>query len=98
MDACALIGDELTAAGFRLAGFDVYVPAPEEATTCFEKLLEKMELLIITAEIAQTIPDELLHQAAIHSQPLILVIPDVRGRTQPTDLAADLRQQLGMAE
>lgn len=98
MSACAFIGDEVTAAGFRLAGFSVYVPAPEAVTTLFEQLNEEMELVIITAEMAQTIPDRLLRRAFVRGNPLLLVIPDVRNRAQPVDVAEELRQQLGMSE
>ena len=98
MEACAFIGDEVTAAGFRLAGFEVYIPAAEEVTGVLVKLSEEMELVIITAEMAQAIPDQFLHQAIVRGRPLILVIPDIRRRLQPVDLSAGLRQQLGMSE
>lgn len=98
METCAFIGDEVTAAGFRLAGFDVYIPAAEEVTGVLVKLSEEMELVIITAEMAQAIPDQLLHQAIVRGRPLILVIPDIRQRFQPVDLTSELRQQLGMSE
>ena len=98
MEACAFIGDEVTAVGFRLAGFEVYIPAAEEVTGVLVKLSEEMELVIITAEMAQAVPNEQLHQAIIRGRPLILVIPDIRQRLQPVDLASELRQQLGMSE
>ncbi len=98
MPGCAFIGDEVTAAGFRLAGFSVYTPAPEAITTLFDQLSEEMELLIITAEMAHSIPEKLLRRTFDRGNPLLLVIPDIRNRAQPIDLAAELRQQLGMSE
>ena len=34
MTFCAFIGDEVSAAGFRLAGVDVHVPGPERRRIC----------------------------------------------------------------
>lgn len=98
MTPCAFMGDEVSAAGFRLAGIDVHVPGPGNATGLFRRLLAESELVLITAETAGLVPEEELRRARINGAPPVLVIPDVRGRVQSPDLASLLRRQLGMAE
>ena len=98
MTLCAFVGGEVTAAGFRLAGVDVHVPEPAAAPGLFRRLSQEVELILITAEAAAWLPGEDLRRTLIAERPLVLVIPDVRGRARPSDLGAALRRQLGMAE
>jgi len=99
MSACALLADEVTAAGFRLAGVEVHVPeAPAELAQRFEELCAETPLLLITAELAAQLPAGLLRRRQRLPQPLLLVIPDAQGRREPEELGASLRRQLGMAE
>lgn len=98
MAACAFIGDEVSAAGFRLAGVDVHVPAVEQAADLFRRLMGESQLILITAEVAGWLPDDLVARTLRANRPLILVIPDIRGRVEPTDLSSLLRHLLGMAE
>jgi vacuolar-type H+-ATPase subunit F/Vma7 len=98
MSLCVLIGDEVTAAGFRLAGVDVHVPEPASAPELFRRLAREARILLVTAEAAEWLSGEELRRAVAAEDPLVLVIPDVRGRVQPPDLTRDLRRQLGMAE
>jgi vacuolar-type H+-ATPase subunit F/Vma7 len=95
---CAFLGDEVSAAGFRLAGIDVQVPGPGETVDRFRRLVREVELLLITAEAATPVPAAELQRAMAAERPLVLVIADVRGRVEPADLGALLRRQLGMAE
>lgn len=98
MALCAFMGDEVSAAGFRLAGVDVHVPGPEQAPDLFCRLLSESRLLLVTAEVARWLPEDLLLRASTAEQSSVLVIPDIRGRAEPPDLASLLRHQLGMAE
>jgi vacuolar-type H+-ATPase subunit F/Vma7 len=98
MSFSAFIGDEVSAAGFRLAGVEVHVPESGQASDLFERLLARSQLLMVTAEVAAQLPEAQLRRALIAGRPLVLVVPDVRGRVPPDDLAARLRRQLGMAE
>ena len=98
MKTCAFIGDEVSAAGFRLAGAEVHSPAEQETATLFRRLRDECELLILTAEAADRVPDELLQQCAEQGRPLLLVVADAAGRRRPPDLAARVREQLGMGE
>ena len=94
MDLCAFIGDEVTAAGFRLAGARVHLVPPEDAVALLRE--PACALLVITAEVAARIPQPLLEQAAVRPWPLLLVVPDAAGRRSPPNLTVALRRQLGM--
>jgi vacuolar-type H+-ATPase subunit F/Vma7 len=98
MSRCAFVGDEVSAVGFRLTGIAVYAPAPAEVAALFRTLCREQELILITAEMAQQLPTDLLQRQLRARRPLLLVIDDVRGRHPPVDLAEQLRRQLGMAE
>ncbi len=97
MTTYAFIGDEVTAAGFRLAGAQVHSPPVQEIPTLFRSLREHSELLILTAEAAANVPEALMQQTTAAGKPLLLVLPDARYRSRPVDLAALLRTQLGMS-
>jgi vacuolar-type H+-ATPase subunit F/Vma7 len=98
MTLCTLIADEITAAGFRLAGVAVEVPEPAQLAPLFQRLLGTSELLLVTAEQAARLPAGDLEAALARGRPLLLVIPDVRGAVSPPDLGQRLRRQLGLAE
>ena len=98
MAVCAFMGDEVSAAGFRLAGVDVHVPTATQAEGLFRRLLGDSQLVLITAEVAERLPVDLLQSALISDHPLILIIPDIRRRIRPPDLSFLVRRRLGMAE
>lgn len=98
MATFAFIGDEVTAAGFRLGGAEVHIPAFDQVPALFRQLRDKADLLIFTAETVAQVPEELIRQSLHQGHPLLLVIPDATGRRQPEDLVARLRHQLGMSE
>lgn len=98
MPFCSFIGDEVSAAGFRLAGVDVHVPEPVQTPDLLRRLLIESRLVLITAEVAGRLPEDLLRRATTAARPPVLVIPDIRGRVEAPDLASLLRRQLGMAE
>ena len=98
MATYAFIGDQATAAGFRLGGAEVHSPATEQIPALFRRLMDETDLLLITAEAAAQVPEPLMRQSLHQGRPLLLVVPDAAGRRQPEDLAALLRRRLGMSE
>src|SRR5512143_4165127 len=98
MTTALFIGDEVSATAFRLAGMAVRVPAEGEEAAALAEVGGEVELVLITAECAARIPPAALRRALTATAPLTLVVPDVRGRQAPPDLAARLRVQLGMEE
>jgi vacuolar-type H+-ATPase subunit F/Vma7 len=98
MPLCAFMGDELTAAGFRLAGVEVHVPSRAAASAVFRRLAAEAELVILTAEVAGWLPAEEVRRLVVAERPQVAVIADVRGQVLPSELSTALKRQLGMAE
>jgi vacuolar-type H+-ATPase subunit F/Vma7 len=96
MHAPIYLGDEVTAAGYRLAGVQVRVPAPGEAGAAFDAARAQAPLVLVSAGVAARIDAAQLRAALMALQPLVLIVPDARGEVPRPDLAARLRGQLGM--
>jgi vacuolar-type H+-ATPase subunit F/Vma7 len=92
------IGDETTAAGYRLAGFDVRVATPESAPAAWARALgQSPPLLLITAECAAALPVEALDAALARLEPPVAIVPDAAGRVPLPDLLPRVRASLGIA-
>ena len=96
MRAPIYLGDEVTAAGYRLAGVQVRVPGPGEAGAAFAEALALAPLVLVSAAVATHVDAAQLRAALTALQPLVLIVPDARGAVVRPDLAARLRGQLGM--
>jgi len=90
------LGDEVTAAGYRLAGVQVRVPEPSEASVAFEEARALAPLVLVSAAVAVHIDAAQLRTALAALQPLVLIVPDASWEIPRPDLAARLRGQLGM--
>jgi vacuolar-type H+-ATPase subunit F/Vma7 len=96
MPAPIYLGDEVSAAGYRLAGVDARVPRPGGEAEALAAARREAPLVLITATIAARIGSDELRQASMALAPLVLVVPDLLGETPLPDLAARLRAQLGL--
>lgn len=96
MQAPVFIGDELSAAGFRLAGAIARTPPPGEEMSFLEAARRESGLVLITAEVAARIAPSIMSRALAAPMPLVIVVPDVRNRRPPPDLGRAVRAQLGM--
>jgi len=92
----AVLADELTAVGWRLAGAKVFLPAHENVAACLQTALQQAQVVLVTAELAAAVPLEQLEAALIGFPPLTLVIPDLRHIREPADLEAQARRALGV--
>jgi vacuolar-type H+-ATPase subunit F/Vma7 len=92
------IGDEATAAGFRLAGASTMVPAAGAEGEALASARARASLVLISATIAARIPPRELAAACARLAPLTLVVPDLQGETEMPDLATRLRAQLGLED
>ena len=96
MSAPVFIGDEISAAAYRLAGARTRIPKPDQLVSALHEACAESELVLITAEYAQRLPQDVLNQVQSGLRPLVLVVPDVRERVLPPDLEKELRSQLGV--
>jgi vacuolar-type H+-ATPase subunit F/Vma7 len=91
------IGDEATAAGYRLAGAEVRVPAAAEAADAFRRARESdADLILVSVEIVDLLPPEEFQAAVLGDRPLVAVVPDAHGRHPPPDVAREVRLALGI--
>lgn len=94
MTNAVFIGDEITAAALRLTG--VTALAADDVPRTFEKAVKEAELVIIAADSARALDEELLRSAIRRADPMILVIPDGGNRYRPEDLDARIDRVLGI--
>lgn len=91
------IGDEATAAGYRLAGAEVRVPTAENATEVFRRARDAdTDLILLSAEFAGALPPAELEAAVQGERPLVAIVPDAHGRHASPDVARDVRLALGI--
>jgi vacuolar-type H+-ATPase subunit F/Vma7 len=91
-----VIADELTAAGYRLAGARTIVPSLRTLVADFEAACRKCDLLLLSAAFAAALPPRRLESALTSDRPLLLLIPDALRRRDPPDLVRELKGALGV--
>ena len=96
MSAPVYLGDELAAAGFRLAGVECSVPERGREAAALAAARESAPLILVSAAAAARIPEAEMRNATAALSPLVLVVPDLVSMTPLPDLAARLRKQLGL--
>lgn len=94
----AVIADESTAIGWRLAGAHVHLPDSTSVADSLQTARRSADLILITAQLAAQVPSSQLDEALHALAPLLLVIPDVQHRSEPADLERAVRRALGVAE
>ncbi|MBL8326793.1 MAG: hypothetical protein JNJ89_17710 [Rubrivivax sp.] len=99
------IGDEIGAAGWRLAGATVQVPAAGHEAQALQAACSQHPggaaqaggaLVLLSAAVAARIDAAVLQPALAALSPLLLVVPDTQGDEPAPDIAARLRRQLGL--
>ena len=96
MSGAIFIGDELTATGFRLTGLETLTPEPADLAAAFADSRRRAALVIVTAECARCVPEDLLESALVADPPTVVIIPDVLARVEPTSLALRMKSILGI--
>lgn len=98
MMGVVFLGDEASAAGYRLAGAATVVPETGREAEALRAALDHAELVVLTSGVAAALPASLLQQAQAALTPLVAVVPDLSGAVPLPDLALRLRSQLGLQE
>ena len=91
------VGDEVTAAGLRLAGVETRAVLPGDAAAALrEALAGEHDCVFFSGRLAEFVPDSLLRQALDAREPVFALVPDVLGRGAPADVAHEVRNALGI--
>jgi vacuolar-type H+-ATPase subunit F/Vma7 len=96
MSVPVFIGDELTGAGFRLAGLTVFEAVPEELEADFRRALEESPLVIITTRVAVELPQALVQSAVRRARPPVAIVPEAVGGPPLPDVDREVRAALGV--
>ncbi len=91
------MGDEIAAAGYRLAGLHAYSCDPASVPALFDKLLaENPPLFLIGESCVAHIGEFRVNAAVSHAQPPVLVVADIFGWTTGDKLPDSIRSVLGV--
>jgi vacuolar-type H+-ATPase subunit F/Vma7 len=96
MAAPIYLGDEVSAAGYRLAGAVTRTPDVRDAAQALASARSQAPLVLVSAALAAGIGEAALRAALSATAPLVLIVPDLHGVVPLPDLAARLRAQLGL--
>lgn len=96
MAAPVYLGDEVSAAGYRLAGVLVQTPRAGEEKAALAWARSQAPLVLVSAAVAVGIGEGVLRAALSALAPLVLIVPDLQREVPLPDLAARLRGQLGL--
>ena len=94
--ASIFLGDELSAAGYRLAGVDARVPAPGDEAACLDRALKEARIVMVASRCARCIAPAALEAALALLCPLVVVVPDWDGTQLATAPAKKVRRVLGL--
>jgi len=98
MPAPLFIGDEISAAAYRLTGLRTRVADRAGIAATFDAALRDTELLLLAAPVAAMLNSAVLDAAMRHARPLVLVVPDVAGRMAPPGLDDEVDRVLGIEQ
>jgi vacuolar-type H+-ATPase subunit F/Vma7 len=98
MSQLVYIGDEASAAGYRLAGARVYAPDAAQLRDVLAVALAEAAVVMLSAALAGELPATELDHLLAGTRPALLVVPDISAGTPLPDLDTRLRRELGMLE
>jgi vacuolar-type H+-ATPase subunit F/Vma7 len=97
MAAPIYVGEETSAAGWRIAGVCTVVPEEGLELAAFIDACARAPMVLVAASVAARIPEAVLRASQAALKPVTLIVPDLAGGPVP-DVAARLRHQLGLDE
>ena len=89
------LGEELPAAGYRLAGAAVRSPGTGGELAALEAARAEADLILVSARLAASIAPAVLEAALAAPHPLAIVVPELDGETLHPDPAERARRLLG---
>ena len=90
------LGDELSAAGFRLTGVSSRVPPPGKETEWLEAAMREAQVVLLGGRCAAAISPTALDAALCSRFPLVMVIPGFNGAPPINDPSVRARRLLGV--
>ena len=98
MSVAEFVGDEVSAAGYRLCGIEVHIADSGNALSLIKKSCERASLVLVGSSMLQHIGSTELDELLVNIRPPVLVVPDVCGLQDMPDIASRINKQLGLLE
>jgi vacuolar-type H+-ATPase subunit F/Vma7 len=98
MTVAEFIGDEVSAAGFRLCGIDVHITDGKDVMSLINQARERASLVLVSSSAVQDLNRAELDALLSSIEPAVLIVPDVRGLNDVPDIVPRIHKQLGMLE
>lgn len=96
MSSIVFIGDEVSAAGYRLAGVEVFSPDADDVAQAFTTACKTADAVFITAEFANHVPQARLDRMVEAITPLVMVVEDARGAVHAQTIEDRVKLVLGL--
>ena len=98
MSIAEFIGDEVGAAAYRLCGVNAHIADGHTASSLVGKACRRASLVLIGSSTARYLHNTELEALLASVSPPVLIVPDVRSRSDVPDIALMIHKQLGMLE
>jgi vacuolar-type H+-ATPase subunit F/Vma7 len=98
MSAIEFIGDEISAAGYRLCGVEVHIADSANTAALIQQACKRASLVLVGSSTAACLGTTELETLLANVMPPVLLVPDVAGRQRVPDLAGLIHRHLGMLE
>jgi vacuolar-type H+-ATPase subunit F/Vma7 len=98
MPVAEYIGDEISAAGYRLCGVDVHIANKHNALSLVRQACERASLVLLGSSTALTINNKELDALMLRIQPPVMIVPDAGELQSVPDISPLIYKQLGMLE
>ncbi|MDH5324657.1 MAG: V-type ATP synthase subunit F [Gammaproteobacteria bacterium] len=98
MPAPVYIGDEISAAGFRLAGVRIRTPKSEDVAQTLAWACDNASLVMLSETMAMQLTEAELQGYLSRLYPPVVMLPEIRSLQSGFDLLSQLRSRLGVLE
>ena len=98
MSTPVFIGDEITAAGYRMAGLVTRTPDTDDILAELQRACEHAPLIIITDEYVAHLPSADRERCLSSIEPTVVVVPSIRSEASGKALVRRLRASMGVLE
>jgi vacuolar-type H+-ATPase subunit F/Vma7 len=96
-DTAIYIGDEASAAGYRLAGLATIVAEAGSEARAFAQAVNEAALVLVSSAVAARIDVARINLAASAMTPLVAIVPALDSEAAFPDIGAQLRAEIGLA-
>jgi vacuolar-type H+-ATPase subunit F/Vma7 len=98
MPVAEYIGDEISAAGYRLCGIDVHIADEHNTLTLVKAACARASLVLLGSKTALYINRKELEALMLNIEPPVMIVPDAGKLQSVPDITSLIYKQLGMLE